>query len=269
MELEHILVTGASWFMGKHLTSLLHARWIQYTNFSGDLLDKSSIEHFFQKQKGITQIVHLVWTFEGELERQIELNFTTTKNLLEVVHQYSIAKIIFASSGAIYGEPLRSESEEGDPPLPNTHYGLSKVFAEEILTYYSRNYGFRSIILRFPNVYGKNSRWVIASFLNSIHEKGKITLYGDGEQSRNFLHVSDAVEAIYLSLSYEQSDIFNITNPIKTSLNQLISILKDRFEFKVEYLPKNNNLRDLLLSGEKAKKLLGFEAKQKEILLDF
>lgn len=269
MELEHILVTGASWFMGKHLVSILHARWVQYIHFSGDLLDTVSIQDFFQKQKGITQIVHLVWTFDGELDRQIELNFTTTKNLLEVAHTYGITQIIFASSGAVYGEPLRSESDEGDPPLPNTHYGLSKVFAEEILSYYSRNYWFRSVILRFPNVYGKNSRWVIASFLKSLSEEGKITLYGDGEQSRNFLHVSDAVEAIYLSLSYRKSEIFNITNPIQTSLNQLISILKDRFEFDVEYLPKNNNLRDLLLSGEKAKRLLGFEAKQKEILLDF
>ncbi len=269
MELKNVLITGSHGFMGQHLTEFLEKEHIAFTRFSWDLLDPISIRYFFSKNTGITEIVHLVGTFEGDLTRQLELNFQTTANLLEVANEYGIRKIIFASTGAVYGEPLRKESYEEDTLVPNTWYGFSKKMAEDILSYYANNYEFISIILRFPNVYGKGSRGVIPVFLRSIEEKGRVTLYGDGEQSRNFLHVSDAVRAISLVLSHDRSDIFNITNPAKTSLNDLIKYLKTTLEFQVEYLPQNgNNLRDLLLSGEKAQHILGFEAHVKTISLE-
>ena len=268
LELGRVLITGASGFMGRHLIDFFDEQWVEYVRFQWDLLDKESIHAFFSKEK-CTQIIHLVGTFEGELEKQISLNFMTTANLLEVADIYGVRKVIFASSWAVYGEPIDAISYETDVLSPNTLYGLSKKFAEDIILYYSRSRDFTSIILRFPNVYGEWSRGVIPSFLQSIREKGRIILYGDGTQSRNFLHVSDAVRAFYLSLSQDTSDIYNITNPIKTSLNELIELLSTHLQFDVEKLPQtSNNLRDLLLSSERARLWLGFEALQKTILID-
>jgi UDP-glucose 4-epimerase len=268
MEIKHVLITGSSGFIGRHLGDFFRQNAISYVWFSGDLLRPESIEDFFSKNQNISEIVHLVGTFEGDLGKQIEMNFQTTANLLECAHKRGIKKIIFASTGAVYGEPLWEVSLEDDPPSPNTWYGFSKKIAEDLVSYYARNYGWISLILRFPNVYGPWSRGVIPVFLRSIEQTGKITIYGDGEQSRNFLHVSDAVRAISLALSHDRSEVFNITNPHKTSLNDLVAILKKNFQFEVEYLPQNtNNLRDLLLSPEKSRRLLGFEAKIKNISL--
>ena len=268
LELENILITGSSGFIGGNLTTYLKEKNILYTPFFWDLLHKESIVAFFSSHS-ITQIVHLVWTFEGNFETQMQMNFQTTKNLLEVANEFGVKKIIFTSTGATYGEPILSESFESDFQSPNTWYGLSKKFGEELIQYYSQNFGFTSVILRYPNVYGKWSRWVISSFQRSILEKWKITVYGDGSQSRNFLHISDAVHAIYLAIKHEESDVFNITNPVKTSLNELIEFLQTRYDFEVEYREKNDNgLLDLLLSSQKAWEILGFEAVQKNILID-
>ena len=158
---------------------------------------------------------------------------------------------------------------ETDERNPNTWYGLSKKFSEDMIQYYVQNFGFTGIILRFPNVYGTASRWVIQSFQKNILTNWKVVVYGDGTQSRNFLHVSDAVRAIFLACAYKKSDIFNITNPIKRSIKDLIHFFRTKYEFDVEYVYKTENkVKDLLLSSKKAKELLGFESVYKDIFLD-
>lgn len=267
LELENILITWSRGFIGSHLCEYLDKRNISYIHFSWDIRKKESIREFFSSQK-ITQIIHLVWTFEWDIDHQLELNFLATKNLLEVAYENNIKKFIFASTGAVYGEPLRDKSYESDRLFPNTFYGLFKQLSEEILLYYSRNFGVNCVILRFPNVYGEWSRWVISAFKKQIQDSGAITVFWDGKQSRNFLHVSDAIEAVYLAMKYNWTDIFNITNSKKISLNDLIWELRKYYSFEVKYAERNeNNVHDLVLSWERAKKFLGFEAKQTDILL--
>ncbi len=268
LELVRVLITGASGFMGRHLRNFLSAEWVEYVPFEWDLLDKESIRLFFSRES-CTHIIHLVGTFDWDMEKQISLNLMTTSNLLEIAHEYGVRNITFASSWAVYGEPTKEVSYEDDILIPNTLYGLSKKYAEDIVSYYSRYHGWTATILRFPNVYGKGSRWVVPVFMRSIQEKWSITLYGDGTQSRHFLHVSDAVRAFSIVLRQEKSGIYNITNPIKTSLNDLIEELSRHYIFEVEYLPQTtNHLKDLLLSSEKAERDLGFVALQITLLIE-
>ncbi len=268
MGIGNILVTGARGFMGSHLVPYLWSRDLNVLAFEGDLLDINSIRLFFHNHH-IDQIVHLVGTFLWDLDQQLALNFSTTRHLLEVAEEFWVKKIIFTSSGAVYGDPAWEISYEDDICLPNTWYGLSKKFAEEIVEYYRRNQGFQTVILRFPNVYGAGSRGVIPTFLQSIREKGKLTIHGDGNQSRNFLHISDAIYAIHLAITYDASGIFNITNPVKVSLNELVSLLRGWYDFEVEYVENTVNLlRDVLLSGEMAREKLGFEPKQTTLLFE-
>lgn len=268
MELETTLITGSSGFVWSHLTRFLEQKKMPYIHFSGDLLDRDIVRQFFADHPSIRQVVHLVWAFDGDFDTLLKLNLDTTRFLLETMRQFWVNKIIFASTGAVYGEPIGTVSYEEDPLYPNTLYGLSKKLSEEIVSYYSRIYWFCSIILRFPNIYGNGSRSVVSRFLSSIQTEGKIVIHGDGTQSRNFLYIDDAAEAITLAIRYEDSGTFNITNPVKTSLNDLVHILKQRYSFSVEYIPQeNNHLRDLLLSPDKAKKCLGFTAKHTMIHL--
>lgn len=240
-----------------------------YIPFSGDLLNRDSIRLFFQKNPWITQIVHLVWTFDGNFDELMKMNFDTTKNLLKVADEFGVKKVIFTSTGAVYGEPNWLESYETDSRLPNTWYGLSKKLTEELIEYYQKNFGFIGITLRFPNVYGVWSKWVIQSFQKNILTSWRIVVYGDGTQSRNFLHISDAVRAISVVCTYEKSDIFNITNPVKLSINNLIDFFQTQYEFEVEYISENEQkVKDLVLSSKKAKELLGFESLQKDIRID-
>ncbi len=268
MELKKYLITGSRGFVGSHLTSYIASQGgIEIIEFEGNLLEKESIRLLFGRYS-ITGVIHLAGAFEGDLDKQISLNFETTKNLLEIMYEFGVHKIVFASSGAVYGEPENEISYETDICKPNTWYGFSKKIAEDIILYYSRNYGFSSVILRFPNIYGPGSHWVISSFLSSIHESGTVTLYGNWLQSRNFLYIDDATRAIFLALWYEWIEsIFNITNPSKISIQELISLMGEKYSFELVSYPQNKNkLRDLLLSQDKAKEMLWFEAQYRGII---
>lgn len=269
MERTKVAVTGSSGFIGQNITRILssHAN-IEQVNFEGDLLLQDDIISFFKNNKDINSIIHLVGAFNGPTSLLIDINVKTLVNLLEIAKDYNVKKVVFTSTGAVYGEPIGDESFETDPLFPNTEYSMSKMLAEETLKYYCRQYAMSYVILRYPNVYGGgNEKGVIGAFMKSIKENNLITVYGDGEQSRNFLHVEDACRAVVLALRYEGSDIFNISNPIRYTINEIIELYKKKFDFIVERKPSNNNLRDLLLNTDKAKKLLKFNVRHKEIEL--
>lgn len=266
MELK-ILITWSNGFIWKYLTKELDILWIPYIWFKWDLLNKNDIVNIFENNN-IDLIVHLVWTFDEPFENQIELNFNTTKNLLEVWKRYWVKKIIYSSTWAVYWEPIWDESFEEDFCKPNTFYWLSKKITEDLLFYYTNNYWIESVILRFPNVYWEwNYKWVIYNFKNSIEKNWELILYWDWEQSRNFLYILDAIDAIIKSINYDWSDIFNISNPIKISLNDLVKIFQDKYEFKILYKDSNNNLKDLLLNIDKAKNKLWFSPNFTDIII--
>lgn len=262
-----ICITGCSGFIGSNLNIYLKQRKeIQIIPFFGNLFDKKEIENFFAKNKNINQIIYLVGGFFGDFEELYRLNVLTVHNLLVEASKRKVKKIIFASTGAVYGEPKRLESIESDPICPNTVYGLTKMMAEEVIRYFANNYGLDYVILRFPNIYGPGqTKGVIFNFLKDIRERGKITVNGDGKQTRNFLHVTDACLAIEKSIFYKKSGIFNISNPQNISILDLIKIFKKRYIFEVVYQKANNNLQNLSLNINKAKKELRFYPKVKEI----
>jgi UDP-glucose 4-epimerase len=269
MKKTKIAITGSNGFIGSHLVRLL-AKNDRYdvVPFVGDLLNKEDIKKFFNKNKNIDQIVHLVGLFDGNFDDLIKVNVVALANLLEQAVANKVKKIIFSSTGAVYGEPIDHDSRENDPLNPNSPYGLIKKYAEECIQYYSHNFGLKYTILRFPNIYGKgNNKGVIYCFVSDIKEKGEITIYGDGTQSRHFLHVSDACLAIEKAIDYQKSGMFNISNPKKISINDIVEILQRNYKFKIRHLPANNNLKDLLLNVDKALTELKFEAKVKELII--
>lgn len=259
---KNIGITGCDGFIGKHLIELIvKSEKYDIKCFKGDLLKEGDVENFF-KNKDIEIVIHLAGAFFGDFSTLLNANFKTTENLVRIGVENGLKKIIFSSSGAVYGEPVSRSSKEGDPLRPNTYYGLTKLYAEKYLEFYRYTHGLEHIILRFPNVYGHgNDKGVIYNFLRDIKEKGLVTVYGDGSASRDFLHVSDACVAILKSIGYRNSDVFNISNPVKVSISDLVKLLKKKYTFSVESREANNNLKNLHMSVKKAENLLGFKAR--------
>lgn len=255
-------IIGASGFIGSHLMRRLKEQNdFEVAVFNGDLFNISDIDNFFNDNIGMSQLVNLAGIFSGDFEQLFSVNVTALHNLLSVAVKHDIKRIVHISTGAVYGEPDNGKSKEGDELRPNTLYGLSKMYGEECLEYYSRLHKFDFVILRFPNVYGPgNNKGVIYNFIDSIKRENKVVIFGDGEQKRNFLYVDDSVAAIISALSHGAgSQIFNIADKDIHSLNDLVNIIKKiKPGFVIEYkaADASNNLQVLSEDISKAKKSL-------------
>jgi len=259
-------ITGHTGYIGSNLVKYLESKSLELVFIKGDLTDPSIVEKNF-KQNNIDIVIHLAGSFTPPLINLMSKNVTTTFNLIDIGMKYGLKKIIYLSSAAIYGEPIKNKSLESDVPQPNTEYGLSKVFAENIIKYFSTVKKLEYVILRFPGVYGKGGRGVIDSFIKDIKERQAVTLYDDGNQKRNFLYIDDACESIYKSVSFKGSDIFNIASTRSLTLNEIINKLKQKYSFQVIYKKPNNSLRNITLNIKRAERELKFFSKNKKILI--
>jgi UDP-glucose 4-epimerase len=254
-----IAVTGGRGFIGSHLLRSLEKTGISYTSFKEDLLDLESVKRFF-RTNSIRQVVHLAGSFYGSFDQLVRKNVITTQHLLEAGTEFGLEKIIYVSTGAVYGEPKGEASLESDPCQPNTIYGLTKKMAEDVILYYQLMRGIKYVILRMTSVYGPgNRKGVLYNFLKDIQTKGSITIAGDGSQARDFLHVSDACNAIIKSINYEENDIFNISSPVHTSINDIVALLKQNYSFDIHYKEPDNFLKNLFLKSLKAETVLQFK----------
>jgi UDP-glucose 4-epimerase len=256
-----VLITGSNGFVGSHLQKLLKTKKIEYITFKGDLLDVSSIENFFEKNPNFNKIIHLVGRFLPPYKDQLDLNVLALDNLLSVAVKNNIKNLIFTSTSAVYGSPQQNKpSLESDDLRPVNTYGLSKKQAEEVVDFYHFNYGLQYTILRLASIYGQGGKGVVDLFLNKINDKEKLTIEGNGQQTRNFIFVEDVCRAIFLSLQKPLSNqVFNIADSKEVSIKELINILKTQFDFKVtKNLLINNNLLKNSVSTKKAQKELNF-----------
>jgi len=256
--LKEIGIFGYRGFIGKHLSIFLSSHHVSFNVFEGDALQKSDIENFFYTTN-VREIIFLIGSFELPMDNLLQKNLLTLQSVLDVGVKNGLQKIIYVSSGAVYGNPGSEGSFETDLLLPTSLYGLIKKYCEECIHYYEENYGIKGVLLRFPNVYGDgNDKGVVYEFLQRIQNKQEIMINGDGSQGRNFLHVSDAVHAIYKSLRVDESEVFNVANDRKITINELVKILAQYQKFDITYLSSKDILYDTLyLNTSKCIKILG------------
>lgn len=214
-----IAITGAHGFIGMALTRELKERKISYEALDRqkhDLFNPKSLKDFVSN-KDI--IVHLAGVNkDGSLEDILKVNILGTKTLLDAITAYNRnVKLIFTSSFGVYQE--------------HDIFGLSKKIAEEILSKYTSMYQFKSIILRYSNVYGLGAKSftnsVIATFIHLVKEEKPITLHGDGTQERDYLYITDAVQALFVSFQCNPSktEAYDVYSGTTTSLKELIKII--------------------------------------------
>jgi UDP-glucose 4-epimerase len=197
------------------------------------------------------------------------VNEIGTLNLLQAAVQAKVRKIIFASTGgAIYGEvEKKSGAGENHPQEPISPYAITKRSVEMYLHAYWKLYGLPFTVLRYGNVYGPRQdplgeAGVIAIFCGKML-KGEIpTIYGDGEQLRDYLYVADVAAANLLALEKGTGEIYNVGSGKGTSVNQLFAILKELLKFpgKAAYAPpRTGELFRSVLSGRKIRRELGWK----------
>lgn len=257
-----IIITGADGFVGQNLIKHLPQE-IKYVSFVGDISSATDIDTFFSKLDNIDQIIHLAG-IRANSDRNLlqKVNVEGTKNILDACVKYKIKKIIFASSGAVYGKPLKNESYEDDFLYPVDQYGNSKKSCEELICHYYQKYGLKYVILRFSNIYGPGGGSVINIFDQKIKRRQPILIQGNGEQKRNFLFINDAISAIIKSIQYHNSGIFNIADKSVYAINDVVIFFQKKYgDIKIihEADCNSNALQIVSENIEKSKKLLRWE----------
>lgn len=175
-----------------------------------------------------------------------QINVDATLKLIKAASEENIKKIVFSSSSAVYGENLNMPLKETEAPMPTSPYAASKANCELYLNSFYESYGLNYTALRYFNVFGpkqdKNSQYaaVIPNFISALLEGEQPVIYGDGEQTRDFVFVKDIVKANIAACESDYNGVLNIASGEKLTINHLYEIIKKTLKSDVEpeYLPK-------------------------------
>ncbi|HXG30371.1 MAG TPA: SDR family oxidoreductase [Thermodesulfobacteriota bacterium] len=236
----------------------------------GDIRDRGLLERVFSQFRPDIVSHHAA---QMDVRRSVEdpvfdaeVNIIGTINLLELSTKNGVKRFIFASTGgAIYGEPKDLPADESTPPMPISPYGTSKYAVEKYLGYYNAVYGLDYVALRYANVYGPRQNphgeaGVVAIFCDRIISERPCLVFGDGNQTRDYVFVGDVARANILSIDAPVGS-YNIGTEIETSVNDLVSTLRrvSGREFKVEYSPPRlGEVLRIYLDIKRAKRVLGW-----------
>jgi len=238
----------------------------------GDVRDYEIVENVAKDIDAIVHLAALIDVAESVKKPDLyfDVNVKGTYNVAKASKNVSI--LIFASSSAIYGEPIRVPISEDHPLMPRSPYAASKVSGEAFVNAFATQYGFRSIVLRFFNVYGpKQSRayaGVISEFIRRVSKGEPLIIFGDGEQTRDFVHVSDIVNAIMISLKNEKArGVFNIGSGEAITINQLARLIikmAGKEDLKLIHAPSRpGDIKYSVANITRVKRELRFEPKMK------
>ncbi len=294
---QRCLVTGGAGFIGSHivekLVNLGHSVRIIDDLSSGNLeniaLFRDKVEFIegtitdYQvvaaAMQDIDAVFHLaampfvVQTIQEPIE-STNVNFTGTLNLLETARLQHVKAFVFSSSSAIYGDSKILPVHENLLPEPLSPYAAAKLASEYYLTLYAQIYDLPTVNLRYMNVFGPRQNpesfysAVIVKFINRIITDRPIEIYGDGEQTRDFIYIDNVVTANLLAfeklLSGEiKTALCNIGSGLKLSINELVKILQDLTgkTAKISYQPERiGEIKHSYADISKALDILGFNA---------
>lgn len=174
-----------------------------------------------------------------------QVNVDSTVKLLKAAINNNVKKIVFSSSSAVYGQNMNMPLKESEPLMPTSPYAASKASCELYLKSFYDSYGLNYTILRYFNVFGprqdKNSQYaaVIPNFISALLENEPVEIYGDGEQTRDFVYVKDIVAANIKACESDYNGILNVASGRRISINELYEIIKSTLKSDLEpnYLP--------------------------------
>jgi UDP-glucose 4-epimerase len=203
-----------------------------------------------------------------EPETYIKTNIDGTFNLLEACRAADTKRLVFSSSASVYGDAQYLPVDENHPLNPKSPYAVTKLAAEKFLQAYFHAYGVPAVALRYFNIYGPRQDTsayanVISVYLRKFQAHQPVTVYGDGEQTRDLIYVQDAVAANLLAAVSPRApgEVFNIATGEAPSINELIRIIRkvSGWEGQVNYVPERaGEIKHSRANITKAKELLDY-----------
>jgi len=284
-----VLVTGGAGFIGSHVVDAyveqgyqvavvddlstgrrqhLHPRARFYHI---DLLDPRLGEVFLREQPQVVNHHAAQASVAASVRdpfRDAQANIMASLHLLQLCREHGVAKVVFASSGgAVYGDPAHLPCDEEHPLRPLSPYAIAKMAVERYLEVFRQTYGLDYTILRYGNVYGPRQdpageAGVVAIFTGSMLQGKPVTINGDGEQSRDFVYVSDVARANLLAIEKGSGQACNIASGVGTTVNQVFQRLARLTGYTLAPRhgpPLAGEVRHIYLRVDKARRELGWQ----------
>ncbi|NPV62198.1 MAG: SDR family oxidoreductase [Methanotrichaceae archaeon] len=248
---KKFVITGGAGFIGSNLTRALanenevividdlsagkreNLEGVEATLVKGSILDRELLKDQFRKADLVFHLAAI-----ASVERSVrdpllvnEVNLNGTLNVLEEARLAGVRRVVFSSTAAVYGTSPDLPKREDMTPDPRSPYAVAKLAGEHYCRVFSELFGLPTVVLRFFNVFGPRQdpgseySGVISRFISALLEERKPVVYGDGEQTRDFVYVADVVRALILAGGCSRTGSFNVARGESTSLNRLLEIL--------------------------------------------
>lgn len=279
------LITGGAGFIGSHLAEKLVElgnEVVIFDNFStgkrenvkdieiieGDICDAEALQ---KACEGIDFISHHAAQISvprsiEDPKETLEINAKGTLNVLKAAQENKVKKVVFASSSAVYGDTENLPIRESEPVKPLSPYAVSKLLGEYYCQTFSHLYDLETTVFRYFNIFGErqdpNSPYAAAipKFIELAKQKKPLTIFGDGKQTRDFVHVSDVVEANIKAFNTKtDAQPINIGSGEKIEVSNLASMISSNITHEPE---REGDIKHSLANISLAKELLNFQPKQ-------
>jgi UDP-N-acetylglucosamine/UDP-N-acetyl-alpha-D-glucosaminouronate 4-epimerase len=290
--MTRVLVTGGAGFIGSNLVQVLLERGDEVRvldNFSTGSranLEGREVEIVEGELRSYERVHHAVRGAEvvyhlgalGSVLRSLQdpltssaVNVEGTLNVLLAARDEGVRRVVFSSSTSVYGSSAALPTAESSPPDPISPYGVAKLAAERYCVSFSRVYeAFETVVLRYFNVFGPrqspSSQYaaVVPIFITAIAAGEPVTIHGDGEQSRDFTYVSNAVEATIAAAGAAGASgrVFNVAGGAPSSVNRVADTIGEILGRPVEKIfapPRPGDIRDSWADLSAARETLGYE----------
>ncbi|MFA7674114.1 MAG: NAD-dependent epimerase/dehydratase family protein [Clostridia bacterium] len=284
-----ILVTGGCGFIASHITDALIKQGQKVVVFddlsSGSLKNLNPKAYFFKGD--ITKITDIERVFaEYEIDKvchhaaqisvtvsmrnpqyDVNTNIIGIINLLQCAVKHGVKRMTFASSAAIYGNPVYLPIDEKHPKDPLSFYGLSKITSEQCIKIFAQDSDMTYGILRYANVYGPRQKaegegGVVAVFMNRMVSGQDCCINGDGKQTRDFIYVKDIAGANVKALECSESFIANVSTDVYTDINDLFALVKKHTGYKKDAIyneRRKGDIKDSYLTNTTINSILSWK----------
>ena len=290
---KNVLVTGGAGFVGSHIVdrlspenkvtvldnlftgslSNLEGSKDRITFVKGDILDEALVKDLVSEADYIFHLAANVGNIKSLKDPHFDMNVNIKGmlNLLEACRNSNVKRLVYSSSGAIFGEAKYLPIDEDHPLNPESPYAVSKLAAEKYAFAFYKVYGIPTTSVRYFNIYGPRQDTseyanAVSIFLGKTSKGESLTIYGDGEQTRDLVFIGDVVAANLLAAIHPAAagEIFNIATGLATTINQITEIIKEVSgrESQINFAPSRaGEVLHSRATIEKASKLLGYSPK--------